>query len=404
VIAETQSRTRDKVILGALATTLLSAVAASAFTDLGEEVSGKWFWLAVIAGACSLAVWFDPIKDRLGPTTVVAVSFGLFGLGLILVVLGYIADNNRADVQWYKSGSRTEAPELAGHRLAIKTSWIRGDRLVVPIRVAAVNIGDKPLSDVRVELGYPEGYDVEPQPQQSIDPDRHLLIYTHDVKELDRDGPAVILPDTETDRLVLAVGGARLHMVLPGSQDYPADVLGTILLLGPSRHQILCDYAPAKMDIRVRIFSSGDQVAHSTLELDFPFEPTITSLEPEGPSTTPDRVARKVLRAAVKTRRWDWAGPSPQNTVQFRERSIGRARVFVVGVHGVYRRIIVDADSDGFRDYDLVAKPSGDFAMQRYTAKQRAPMTAWRPHDLNAQRIDFAAKRAEKCGSPSPRT
>lgn len=74
------------------------------------------------------------------------------------------------ELRWYEAGSGSQLQLLKGDTFAVDQEVRPGEILEIPMRLAVVNPGWKPLTDVRVEVSYPDKYEVIPQGEQLIAP------------------------------------------------------------------------------------------------------------------------------------------------------------------------------------------------------------------------------------------
>jgi hypothetical protein len=132
-------------------------------------------------------------------------------LGAVALLLGFVTDlggmrswlqSSRTpdtEIKYFeKKDGRYELIDPTQVVLRPKYEEVSKGYLSVPLNLAVRNKEAKPLEAVRVEISYPEGLKIVPAGNPKIDPQNRVLIYEHDVQDIQAVGNYTPLKTIDT--------------------------------------------------------------------------------------------------------------------------------------------------------------------------------------------------------------
>ncbi len=174
---------------------------AAAFAALVTQLG--WLWIIVLAALLAVS-GLTVYRTRASGLLQRLAAFGLLAVTLVALGVSLVSAlvTAPATLQWYVGHGKEL--ELLDGPLEVRLP-AAGTEVIVPIRLAASNVSNEGLRDVQVEIHYPREVQVRAAAKQLLDPENRTLIYRHDLDDLLEQGGAVILPESDVDRLVLPV-------------------------------------------------------------------------------------------------------------------------------------------------------------------------------------------------------
>jgi hypothetical protein len=381
---------------------------------------GPWLQIIIVAISvigstlCVLALEYLHWTVRRALLTCVAPTAVIVtGIVIVAIVL-----SEPPDVRWYTLSRDGQAELAETDTLAVEDSWKVEAEARIPVRIAVENRGQKPLQDVTVQIGYPVGYEVIPQGNQRLDAEERLLIYEHPLEDLHVDGNYVML--LNPDELVLPTLTISWDKIFLSEERIPIELHGSIAYVGGKTDEVENCLFVKEIPLEFRLFSSGDLVAETTLKVvpDPDFSGFLKLDEIAG--STPISVEelnegeKELLEHILGAQRsWDWSasfegsgdaaphwpafddGVMPLKfKISFEETNFGEAQFQVVAVDNFARKIIVDSNGDGRRDFEVIKTGINAEGQEivRYDEAD-SPMNPWTPEK-------FESSRTWACQSP----
>jgi hypothetical protein len=377
----------EHLLLTAIAA-LIAFIFGAIWAALRESIAIQWALAAAVATLVAVFIAYLTPEGH-------AKRRALFQCGPLLLVagvllgIGYIIGQPaEASLDWYVEGQDGRLSLLRGKPLTVDYDKLGPDRLEIPVSIAALNTGERPLHDVTVEIRYPEGYRVIPQGKQRIDRHKSVLVYEHPLDELKVQGAAVFL--SEPDKLVLRAKVRVDGFVMLGINQVPLDGQAQLVEYGPDVDVRRTSGPPSDstrtIPLSVTLFSEGQRIVSRTLEVTVPEAFGVGIYFPNDVWSQPlsiheQKLAEHAMHLGGKSR---ITGVTPDSAgrphqIDYRMGTLGTARYQIIRVDGIPRRLIVDADGNGIRDYDLMTKPEGvDGALDsKFAYQQRVPLYPW---------------------------
>ncbi len=359
-------------LLFPVVSTLLAGALAAAFVALVTQLG----WLRIIVFAALLIISVLLVyQTRASGRPRRLAAFGL--LAVTIVALGFslvsALVSPPATLQWYV-GHGNEL-ELLDGPLAVRLP-AAGTEVIVPIRLAARNISNGGLRDVQVEIRYPREVQVRAAAKQLLDPENRTLIYRHDLDDLLEQGGAVILPESDVDRLVLPVRQRTQRQVaidkthgMPFETEAHFTWLESTPVPVGEEERIFEQFL-----LQVTLYSGGSKIVEDDLELDLESDLKAELLSP-AETAEPSVPARKLLEWAMADKSpWQLQGRhrGKSERVAFKRGVALDGEYQVVAVQEKTRRIIVDTNFDHFRDGEWWDVDADGF-FERYSSYASMP-------------------------------
>jgi hypothetical protein len=209
------------------------------------------------------------------------------------------------------------------------------------------------------------------------------------------EGAAVFL--SETDKLVLRARVENLRSLILTSNYTPFDEQSWLVVYGPDHNVGSRDkpsIAPTHtISLLVRLFSEGREIVSRKMEAVVPHAVGGGILYPSRvwltrPSSNDNKFANHAMRANAKARLTGTLRDADGRLVRidYRMGTLGAARYQIIRVEGLPRRLVVDKDGDGFRDYELVQHPTRHNGVldQKLVYDRRIPLYPWTKDMLSA--------------------
>jgi hypothetical protein len=191
------------------------------------------------------------------------------------------------------------------------------------------------------------------------------------------------------DELVLSVMTFSSDVVMPSDDGVPMESHTTASLVGGKKEDVANCRFIKEIPLEIRIYSSGELVAEDTLKI---VTDTIDNMILKSEVREGDRVIsvedlspvqQELLKGIVLApRQLDWVasdtawGPVE---ISFEDSSLGPARYQVFAVDNMAKKIIVDSDGDGRRDFEVIRPTSAQGQEIRKYDKASTPMNPWTP-------------------------
>jgi hypothetical protein len=340
-------------------------------------------WAQVTAGLVALVAIVAVLKALDSRKSTLQRRLYAVGVGLMIVAIGLLVYGRatvdlKASLFWYQIDAQGNPVinheefkmNQQGNPLlnyedfqTFRSGQRLKDRIEIPITLAALNITDRPLRDVTVEIHYPREFKVVPQGKQRLDPKRGVLIYEHTLDTLKVHGAAVLLPNTDTDRLVFRITRYRFRRI-SDEHGIPVEVQTDYAHYGPS-NTARTQQGGHPIPLDITLFSEGKPIVSRTLTVILSNFTFYTYMQPTGPAERiePNRALSdgvigasaggKVLKGRLRYNSIDTRGHGNAVPIEYRAFQVAHARLELIFLNGIPRRLIVDADANGKRDYDL---------------------------------------------------
>lgn len=345
--------TSSKQVLQQVVAALLTAMVLGIIALFRDHVRpGFQAALVVLAGCLAIVTWLLRVGQRWRHRRLLLrLATGLGVATAVLIVMALVVGRPEpASLSWYGLDEKD---------IKVDVEALSADEtLLVPIRLAARNLADVPLKNVTVEIEYPSGYAVEPKGKQRLDPERRTLVYEHDLDDLKVDGGAVFLPDSSLDQIAFRTDVRTSFGLSFSAEDMPIDFATQVITYTSGDEGSEVPLPTLPIPLQVTLFSDGRPVASSDLSITVPGVLQFGRQLPQRPTPISAEKLSRWSQVTDGPQRWEMEGlvakgENEKIPVQYRSGIQGGSRYQVIAVRGIPRRVIVDEDGNGTRDYEL---------------------------------------------------
>jgi hypothetical protein len=317
-------------------------------------------------------------------------------LGAAALLLGFVTDlggvrswiqSSRtpdAEIKYFeKKDARYQLIDPKQVVLHPKYEEVSKGYLSVPLNLAVRNKEARPLEAVRVEISYPEGLKILPAGSPKIDPHNRVLIYEHDVQDIQAVENYTPLKTIDTIYIPYYFDHSTGIHINPdgGVAELSLSVTGTKTRYSP-------------LELGVRIYSRGrptlSQKVGFTVRESTP--PSKKQKTIRGKPTGQDKdLFREVARqAAHAPNKWVGRDMKKSHKLMYRRVNHEGGTFGVLLVDNTVNYIIADLDGNGFVDYIIEDTADPGRPDRKFTPLGPEPM------------VDLQRPRDIKVGIPPP--